>query len=112
MPEEMKRLQRVQSVLGVDDNDAILILMIALEHYQGLYSVMPARIEDAARTAVAEAKETAERLANTAAQLAHQDFVERIGNAVNQVATNAARKQQWKALGMGIGIAARSRCRK
>lgn len=104
--EEMERLQRVQSVLGVKDNDAILILMIALEHYQGLYSVMPARIEDAARTAVAEAKETAERLANTAAQLAHQDLVERIGNAVNQVATNAARKQQWKALGMGIGIAA------
>lgn len=104
--EEMERLQRVQSVLGVKDNDAIMILMIALEHYQGLYSVMPARIEDAARTAVKETKETAERLANTAAQLAHHDLVERMGNAVNRVATDTAREQQWKALGMGIGIAA------
>jgi len=104
--EETERLQRVQSVLGVKENDAIMILMIALEHYQGLYSEMPARIEGAARTAVREAKETAERLANTAAQLAHNDLVERMGDAVNRVATNAARKQQWKALGLGIGTAA------
>jgi hypothetical protein len=105
-PEEAERLHRVQSVLGVKDNDAIMILMVALEHYQGLYSEMPARIEDASRTAVREAKETAERLANTAAQLAHNDLVERMGDAVNQVATSTARTQQWKAFGLGIATAA------
>ena len=46
-PEEADRLYRVQSILGVKDNDAILVLMVALEHYQGLYSAMPARIEEA-----------------------------------------------------------------
>ncbi|TXH12243.1 MAG: hypothetical protein E6R02_05115 [Gammaproteobacteria bacterium] len=51
-PEEADRLHRVQSILGVKDNDAILVLMVALEHYQGLYSAMPARIEEAARAAV------------------------------------------------------------
>src|SRR6218665_1158902 len=71
-PEEADRLHRVQTVLGVKDNDAILILMVALEHYQGLYSAMPARIEE----------------------------------AVNKVATDSARKQQWKALAIGIGAAA------
>src|SRR6218665_3340219 len=94
-PEEADRLHRVQTVLGVKDNDAILILMVALEHYQGLYSAMPARIE-----------ETAQRVANTAAQLAHGDLVEQLGEAVNKVATDSARKQQWKALAIGIGAAA------
>lgn len=105
-PEEAERLHRVQTVLGVKDNDAILVLMVALEHYQGLYSAMPARIEEAARTAVGEAKETAQRVANTAAQLAHGDLVEQLGEAVNKVATDSARKQQWKALAIGIGAAA------
>lgn len=105
-PEEADRLLHVQAVLGVKDNDAIMVLMIALEHYQGLYSAMPERIEEASRRAVREARETAQQLANTAAQLAHADLVDRLGNAVNQVATTAARKQQWKALAMGIGTAA------
>ncbi|CFK96854.1 hypothetical protein [Burkholderia pseudomallei] len=105
-PEEADRLHRVQTVLGVNDNDAILVLMVALEHYQGLYSSMPARIEEAARAAVGEAKETAQRVANTAAQLAHSDLVEQLGEAVNKVATESARKQQWKALAIGIGAAA------
>lgn len=105
-PEEADRLHRVQTVLGVKDNDAILVLMVALEHYQGLYSAMPARIEEAARTAVGEAKETAQRVASTAAQLAHGDLVEQLGEAVNKVASDSARKQQWKALGAGIAAAA------
>jgi hypothetical protein len=92
-------------VLDIKYNDAIMILMIALEHYQGLYSEMPARIEGAARTAAREAKEAAKYLANTAAQLAQDDLVELMGNAVNQIATNRARTQQWKALGLGIGTA-------
>lgn len=105
-PEEADRLRHVQAILGVKDNDAIMVLMIALEHYQGLYSAMPERIEEASRRAVREARETAQQLANTAAQLAHADLVDRLGNAVNQVATKAARMQQWKALAMAIGTAA------
>ena len=103
--EEAARLRRVQDILGVRDNDAIMFVMLALEHYQGLYSAMPARIEEASRAAVGDVLETAERAANTAAQIAHNDLADRLGEAVNQVATNAARKQQWKWLGAGIGTA-------
>src|SRR6218665_4052952 len=77
-PEEADRLHRVQTVLGVKDNDAILIFMVALEHYQGLYSAMPARIEAAARTVVGAAKETAKRVANTAAPAAEGDLMEEL----------------------------------
>lgn len=103
--EEVDRLARVMNVLDVRENDAIMVLMIVLEFYNGLYSSMPGRIEVAAKTAVRETQETTRRVAATAAQLAHSDLVEQLGKAVNQVASDAAKKQQWKALAIGIGAA-------
>lgn len=103
--EEVDRLARVMNVLDVRENDAIMVLMIVLEFYNGLYSSMPGRIEAAAKTAVGETKETTQRVAATAAQLAHSDLVEQLGKAVNQVASDTAKKQQWKALAIGIGAA-------
>lgn len=104
-PDEVDRLNRVMNVLDVRENDAIMVLMIVLEFYLGLYSNMPGRIEAAAKTAVGDTKETTQRVAATAAQLAHSDLVEQLGKAVNQVASDAAKKQQWKALAVGIGAA-------
>ncbi|GLS04841.1 hypothetical protein GCM10007860_19890 [Chitiniphilus shinanonensis] len=103
--EEVDRLARVMNVLDVRENDAIMVLMIVLEFYNGLYSSMPGRIEAAAKTVVRETKETTRQVAATAAQLAHSDLVEQFGKALNQVASDTARKQQWKALAIGIGAA-------
>lgn len=100
--EEAERLHLVQNMLGVRDNDALWVVILALEHYQQLYVAMPSKIEAAGRVAVAEVKETAERIANTAAQLAHNDLVASLGKAVNHVAAQAARKQQWQWLSAGI----------
>ena len=104
--EEVERLERVMDVLDVRENDAIMTLMVVLEFYLGLYGSVPGRIEAAATAAVGETKETTEKIAATAAQLAHGDRVEQLGKAVNQVASDAAKKQQWKALGAGIAAAA------
>ena len=104
--EEVERLERVMDVLDVRENDAIMTLMVVLEFYLGLYGSVPERIEAAAKAAVGETKETTEKIAATAAQLAHGDLVEQLGKAVNQVASDAAKKQQWKALGAGIAAAA------
>ena len=104
--EEVGRLERVMDVLDVRENDAIMTLMVVLEFYLGLYGSVPGRIEEAAKTAVGETKETTQKIAATAAQLAHGDLVEQLGKAVNQVASDAAKKQQWKALGAGIAAAA------
>ncbi|TJZ66717.1 hypothetical protein FAZ21_17045 [Chitiniphilus eburneus] len=104
--EEVERLERVMDVLDVRENDAIMTLMVVLEFYLGLYGSVPGRIEAAAKAAVGETKETTEKIAATAAQLAHGDLVEQLGKAVNQVASDAAKKQQWKALGAGIAAAA------
>jgi hypothetical protein len=104
--EEVGRLERVMAVLDVRENDAIMTLMVVLEFYLSLYGSVPGRIEEAAKTAVGETKETTQKIAETAAQLAHGDLVEQLGKAVNQVASDAAKKQQWKALGVGIAAAA------
>ncbi len=104
--DEVGRLERVMDVLDVRENDAIMTLMVVLEFYLGLYGSVPGRIEEAAKKAVGETKETTQKIAETAAQLAHGDLVEQLGKAVNQVAADAAKKQQWKALGVGIAAAA------
>lgn len=104
--DEVGRLERVMDVLDVRENDAIMTLMVVLEFYLGLYGGVPGRIEDAAKKAVGETKETTQKIAETAAQLAHGDLVEQLGKAVNQVASDTAKKQQWKALAIGIGAAA------
>lgn len=104
--DEVGRLERVMDVLDVRENDAIMTLMVVLEFYLGLYGSVPGRIEEAAKTAVGETKETTQKIAETAAQLAHGDLVEQLGKAVNQVASDTAKKQQWKALAIGIGAAA------
>jgi hypothetical protein len=104
--DEVGRLERVMDVLDVRENDAIMTLMVVLEFYHGLYGSVPGRIEEAAKKAVGETKETTQKIAETAAQLAHGDLVEQLGKAVNQVAADAAKKQQWKALGVGIAAAA------
>jgi hypothetical protein len=104
--EEVDRLNRVMDVLDVRENDAIMSLMVVLEFYLGLYSNMPRHIKEAVQAAVGETKEATQRVAATAAQLAHSDLIEHLGEAVNQVAADAARKQQWRALAIGIGAAA------
>ena len=76
--EEVGRLERVMDVLDVRENDAIMTLMVVLEFYLGLYSSVPGRIEAAAKAAVGETKETTEKIAATAAQLAHGDLVEQL----------------------------------
>lgn len=104
--DELGRLERVMDVLDVRENDAIMTLMVVLEFYLSLYGSMPERIEAAAKTVVGDTKETTQKLAETAAQLAHSDLVEQLGKAVNQVASDTAKRQQWNALGIGIGAAA------
>lgn len=50
---ERLRLVRIKDVLGLSDDDPIWLIFIALGHYQALYEVIPARIEEAAKKASA-----------------------------------------------------------
>lgn len=45
---ELQSIFRAQSALGIKENDSLMILMFALEHYRGLYGEIPEKIAQAA----------------------------------------------------------------
>ena len=80
--EEANRLLHMQRLLGIDNNDALWVVMLALEHYQQLYEAMPRRIEAAGEVAVKRVKETADAVAAAAAATAQSELSGELARSV------------------------------
>ncbi|WP_298702105.1 DUF6753 family protein [uncultured Variovorax sp.] len=104
--EEAGRLLHMQNLLGIDTNDALWVVMVALEHYQQLYEAMPRRIAAAGEMAVKQVKETADAVAAAAAASAQDDLSRELARSVKEVASQTARKQQWQWVAAGLTVAA------
>ncbi|WP_230607469.1 DUF6753 family protein [Xanthomonas euvesicatoria] len=103
---EANRLLHMQRLLGIDNNDALWVVMLALEHYQQLYEAMPPRIEAAGEVAVKRVKETADAVAAAAAATAQSELSGELARSVREVASQTARKQQWQWVAIGLVVAA------
>lgn len=103
---EANRLLHMQRLLGIDNNDALWVVMLALEHYQQLYEEMPPRIEAAGEVAVKRVKETADVVAAAAAATAQSELSGELARSVREVANQTARKQQWQWITAGLIAAA------
>jgi len=104
--EEANRLLHMQRLLGIDNNDALWVVMLALEHYQQLYEAMPPRIEAAGEVAVKRVKETADAVAAAAAATAQSELSGELARSVREVANQTARKQQWQWIAVGLVVSA------
>ena len=87
---EANRLLHMQRLLGIDNNDALWLVMLALEHYQQLYEAMPPRIEAAGEVAVKRVKETADAVAAAAAATAQSELSGELARSVREVANQTA----------------------
>lgn len=63
---ERQELYRVRDALGIKNNDALWLVLIALQHYEGLYASIPASIRDAAQKAASGAAAQAQAEVNKA----------------------------------------------
>jgi hypothetical protein len=63
---ERQQLYRVRDALGLKNNDALWLVLMALEHYQNLYESIPERIEPAAKKAARSAAAQAQADVNNA----------------------------------------------
>lgn len=104
--EEAERILRVQHILNIKENDALWAVIVALEHYQGLYQDIPPQVEAASRVAVAVIKETADSVAAAAAWSAKSELAGELAKSVREVANQTARKQQWQWITAGLVAAA------
>ena len=63
---ERQHLYRVRDALGLKNNDALWLVLMALEHYENLYVNIPERIEAAAKKAARSAAAQAQADVNSA----------------------------------------------
>lgn len=104
--EERMRLYRTRDALGLQDNDALWLLLIGLQYHQIQYEAMPGQIAREVNGILANAKKTAEtEMMGTAVKI-HGELVQSVANTAKDVANATAGKSmaQW-ALGAFGGAA-------
>lgn len=69
-------LYRVRDALGLKSNDALWLVLMALQHYQSQYEAFPARIEDAARRSLQKFESAADASARAAADGARRQVMD------------------------------------
>lgn len=107
---QRKRMLKIQSVLDLKDNDALMTALFALESYNGMYGEIPEKIV----AAVNQVTENAKKIAQEKLQLVTADIVQQIGDksakAVKEIAGKQAQaeKSKWVAAAFISGAIALS----
>ncbi|QGM48268.1 hypothetical protein [Methylocystis heyeri] len=104
---ERDQLRRVQSALGLRDNDALWLVLYALQFYESLYRQFPKEIGKEAKRILDETRTTADATIRASVEAAKADLAKAIASAARDVARDAARRQmlQWLVVGMLLGVA-------
>lgn len=103
---EKQTLYKVKDALNLDNDDALWLVLIALQHYETLYAKFPAAISKAATDTLASVKATAESTAKAATESAKADMAKAVAEVAHKVAkdTAGARLWQWAALSILIAM--------
>jgi len=89
-------LYRVRDALGLKTNDALWLVLMALQHYQRQYEAFPARIEDAARRTLQKFETTVDARARDAAEAARQQVMDAAVRATWDVVRKVETRQRLK----------------
>lgn len=102
---EREQLQHVQKALGLRDNDALWLVLFALQYYEGLYRQFPKAIGAEATRILGETRAAAEATIRAGAESAKADLAKAVAIVARDVARDAARRQmlQWLVAGMVLG---------
>jgi hypothetical protein len=102
---ERDQLRRVQAELGLKENDALWLVIFALQYYEGLYRQFPKAIAAEAQRVLSETRSAAEETIRAGAESAKADLAKAIATTARDVARDVARRQmiQWLIMGMLVG---------
>lgn len=93
---EANRLYRIRDTLGLKDNDALWLIVVALEYYQVQYESFPMLIANSARDILLSLKATADATTQASVQAAKSDLAKAVATAAQEVAHNTSVKQMWQ----------------
>ena len=94
---ERQALYRVRDTLEIENNDALWVILMALQYHQSQYEKFPKAIAQAAQAILADFRATADATAKASAQAAKADMANAVANSANKVAPKVAGKgkTQW-----------------
>lgn len=97
--EERQRLWQVKDALGIGANDALWLVLIALEHYRTLYAQIPEQLAEATAQSLRNFQSAADATAAAAAEETKRKLAGAIATTSREVARSVATKQraQWVA---------------
>jgi len=93
---ERQQLYRVKDALKLKTNDALWLVLMALQYYQDQYEQFPKAISLAASETLADFKETADALILASAEAAKADLAKAVARTAKDVAYHTASKQMWQ----------------
>ena len=91
---EKQNLHRIGDALGVKKNDALWLILIALQSHQMLYSEIPSQIEVAAENILNDIKEAADIAMAASAGKATAALSKAVSDVAYQVASDTAKKEK------------------
>jgi hypothetical protein len=106
-PAEREQLYRVKEALGLRDNDALWLVLFALQYYDSLYRQFPKAIGQEASRVLGETRVAADASMRASLEQAKAELTHAMATAAEGVAREAARRQmvRWLIAGMAVGAA-------
>jgi hypothetical protein len=98
--EQVRRLYEVKEALGLGDNDALWVVLLALEHYDSLYREYPARLADETRKALGDVQKGFAEAAAVEAKRAHRKLSEVVAATSIKIADKRAGTARIQALAL------------
>ena len=93
---ERQQLYTVRDALGLKNNDALWLVLMALQHYQDQYERFPNAIALAAKETLANFKATADTLIMASVAAAKADLAQAVAETAHDVANHTAQKQMYQ----------------
>ena len=95
--EQVQRVQAIAHSLNIPSNDAMMPILIALEQYHGVFSILPSKMQTAANIAAQNAAAQSATAINQAVAKAVTNLGPQVGAAIVKVANEYeyANKIEW-----------------
>lgn len=95
-PEKIIEFERTCAILETTHNDAFLSVLVALDHYQNLYSEIPTKINQSIETTLAGLHDAMDQQAAASVNAMKRNLIAIVATAVSSVASDVSRKQKWR----------------
>ena len=101
---DVQRLYRVKDALRLGNNDALWLLLIALDYHQSLYEQIPAQIETRVQGVLKVLKHTAREAMAAESTKAQRTLTEQVAASAKAVAGHMASRARWRAAALTAGV--------